>query len=94
MNEPRFFDVIANFRHWQVPEADVAACTRFVSSKTGEVIYLFTSEHPVIHPERPVVYIIRYEAAFQRVVCTCPEGIAGTCRHRRAATVLERLFNS
>lgn len=92
MNEPKVYDVIANFRHYPVTQAQVDACTRLVDRETGEVIYLVRSEHLSARTGRAKVYIVRYYRELKRIGCTCDSGLEPTCPHRRAAAVSEREY--
>ena len=89
MNEPKFF-VIADGRRWEVPEADVAACKRIALGE--EVSYFFLTRHP--ETGVPVTYVIRYQPGSKQLVCTCPDRAEATCQHRRAAVVVERIWQA
>lgn len=80
MNE-KTYDVITNFKHYTVSQAQVDACKRFMAG--DEVIYLVRDVK---------TRLVRFNPALKRIVCTCSNGLEPTCWHRRASSVAERLY--
>lgn len=88
MNEQKTYDVITNFKHYQVTETQVDACERVIDLEKHEVFYQVKS---ATTPD--AVYEVRYHKAYGKLSCTCPAGLwYTTCWHRRAAIVSERLY--
>lgn len=80
-------EVIVNFKHYQMTQAQIDMCERVVDPVTKEVYYKVKSTST-----RDLVYVVRYLKTLGKLVCTCPAGLVATCWHRRAAVVKERLF--
>jgi len=87
MNRPKFYDVIAANRHYPVSQEQVNRCLRVLSMDSGEVYYRVRSM-----TKAATEYEVRYNRILRRFTCTCANGIAPTCWHRRAATVAEREY--